>query len=225
MPRYRHLATAMLLALVPLVHAQDKTPAKKLYCWNENGRKICGDALPAAAVDSARTEISATSGIATAQLGRALTTEERAAAAAQAEAARRAAEVAEAEHRRFMAMVTTFASEADLRTAFGNRISLSRDSIKTAQMGIAGLRESLVGMLRRAGESELNGRPVPKKIADDIQQQHAQLLKQQFLLVQLNGDAVKIGQQLDEAVTRYRELKGAAPSTDAPTAPTAPTAG
>ena len=34
---------------------------KKLYCWNEGGRKVCGDALPANAVDSARTEISAKS--------------------------------------------------------------------------------------------------------------------------------------------------------------------
>ena len=32
---------------------------KKLYCWNENGKKVCGDALPAEASDSARTEISA----------------------------------------------------------------------------------------------------------------------------------------------------------------------
>ena len=79
-----HLLTgALLLALAPLALAQTPgAPAKKLYCWNENGRKVCGDALPANAVDSARTEISAKSGLATGRVDRALSAEERAAAAA-----------------------------------------------------------------------------------------------------------------------------------------------
>ncbi|MGH8082333.1 MAG: hypothetical protein ACREP7_17285, partial [Lysobacter sp.] len=64
------IAAAVLFALAsPVALAQDK-PAKKLYCWNEGGRKVCGDALPAHAVDSARTEISAKSGLATAEVGR-----------------------------------------------------------------------------------------------------------------------------------------------------------
>ena len=46
---------------------------KKIYCWDEGGRRVCGDALPASAVDRARTEISAKSGMATGQVGRALT--------------------------------------------------------------------------------------------------------------------------------------------------------
>ena len=65
---------------------------KKVYCWNENGKKICGDALPAEAADSARTEISAKSGLRTGQVSRALTDAERSAAALAADAARRQAE-------------------------------------------------------------------------------------------------------------------------------------
>ena len=64
---------------------------KKVYCWNENGKKVCGDALPAEAADSARTEISAKSGLRTGQVARALTEAERSAAAVAAEAARREA--------------------------------------------------------------------------------------------------------------------------------------
>ena len=50
-------ATALSLAagLVSTVHAQ--SVQKKVYCWNENGRKICSDALPVAAANAARTEI------------------------------------------------------------------------------------------------------------------------------------------------------------------------
>ena len=33
------LALALTAAVAPL-HAQQATPAKKLYCWNEGGRKV-----------------------------------------------------------------------------------------------------------------------------------------------------------------------------------------
>lgn len=198
-------------ALLPAAHAQDKTAAKKLYCWNDHGHKVCGDALPSNAVDAARTEINSQSGLATAQVSRALTADERAAAEAQAKVAQQAADAAEAEHRRFMAMVTTFATEDDLRHAFESRVALSRDSIRTAEMGISGLRDGLVNLLKRAGDAELNGQQVPKKTAADVLAQHGQLLHQQALLAQLRRDADNLRVQLDEAVTRYRELKPANP--------------
>ena len=64
------LAAAVALALLGSGPA---VAQKKLYCWNENGKKVCGDALPAEASDSARTEISASSGLRTGQVSRALT--------------------------------------------------------------------------------------------------------------------------------------------------------
>ena len=82
MPKNRLLVLAAGLALSPLAMAQGgtkpATPAKKLYCWNENGQRVCSDALPADAVNRARDEISAKSGLRTAEVERALTDEERA---------------------------------------------------------------------------------------------------------------------------------------------------
>jgi hypothetical protein len=208
MSAIRLLTATLLLGLAPMAAAQSSaSPAKKLYCWNEGGRKVCGDALPASAVDSARTEINARSGMATGRLERALTPEERAAAEAAGRAEREAALAAEAEKRRFMAMVESFQTEDELRRAFGSRVALSQDSIKTAQMGIAGLRDSLVETLRRASQAELENRPVPRKLAEDIRSQHAQLLRQQASLARLQRDALDIRAQLEEAVARYRELK------------------
>lgn len=212
MSRIRLPIALLLVSLAPLALAQKSdAPAKKLYCWNEGGRKVCGDALPSTAVDAARTEINASSGMATARIDRALTPEERAAAdaAAQTEAQARAA--AEAEMRRFMAMVQSFDTEDALRRAFDNRIALNRDSIKTARMGIAGVRTMLVDLLRRAGQAELSQRPVPKKLADDIRGQHLQLMRQQAVLARLQRDEQTIRAQLDEAVTRYRELRAPKP--------------
>lgn len=208
MPRIALPAAVLLLALAPIASAQiSAAPAKKLYCWNEGGRKVCGDALPANAVDSARTEIDARSGLPTGRLDRALTPAERAEAEAAERAEQAAVAAAAAEKRRLMAMVEAFQTEDDLRRAFQNRIELSQDSIKTAEMGITGLRASLVDMLRRAGQAELASRPVPKKLAGDIRAQHAQLIRQQATLARLRRDAQDIRAQLDEAVTRYREIK------------------
>jgi hypothetical protein len=215
--RIRLLAAALMLGLAPLASAQSKAdaPAKKVYCWNEGGRKVCGDALPASAVNSARIEIDARSGMATSRLERALTPAERAAKEASRKTEDDAAMAAAAEKRRYMAMVESFQTEADLRRAFESRIALSRDSIKTAEMGIAGLRESLVEMLRRAGQAELDSRPVPEKLAGDIHAQHVQLLRQQATLVRLRGDAQDMLTQLEEAITRYRDLKAPAAGTPA----------
>src|SRR3546814_7489255 len=72
------LACILLLATATAA-AQDKA-AKKIYCWEEDGHKVCGDALPADAVDAARTGISARTGHTVRSLERAPTDEERAAA-------------------------------------------------------------------------------------------------------------------------------------------------
>lgn len=205
-------AATLLAALATQALAQKSgPPTKKLYCWNENGRKVCGDALPANAVDSARTEISARSGMATGRLERAPTDEERAAAAAQAEAERQAAIKAEAQQRRELAMVESYASEADLRRAYEHRLSLSEGTLKAARMAVTGLRQSLLSLLRRAGEAELMGKPVVRPLAENIRTQHAELLRQQRLLVEQEQEAAAIEGEFADTLARYRELKRPAP--------------
>jgi hypothetical protein len=85
MTTIRIIAIAALLAFAATATAQRRRaepPAnKKLYCWNQNGHRTCGDTLPPGATDLARTEINASSGMHTGVVGRALTVDERAAAA------------------------------------------------------------------------------------------------------------------------------------------------
>lgn len=202
------LTGAMLLVLAATAVAQD-TPKKKLYCWNENGRKVCGDALPASAVDSARTEFSAKSGLATAQVARALTPEERASAAAQAEAARIAAMADEAKARRDIAMAQSYATEADLRRAFQERIAVMDETVKASQLGVQGRRQSLLSLLRKAGEEELNGKPVRGSLSENIRNQHAELLRQQSILAQQKAERATIDEDLTAALQRYTTMKAA----------------
>jgi hypothetical protein len=204
---YAPLVLAFMAALLAAPAGAQKAPAKKLYCWNEAGRKVCGDALPASAADSARTEFSAKSGMPTAKVGRALTPEERAAAAAQAQLAEQSQFQEKAQRMREHAMAESYATEADLRRAFGERMALLDDTIKAAQLSIGGLRQSLISLLRQAGEAELAGKPVPGNLTGTIQSQHAELMRQQAMLVAHHKDRSEIDVELAHALETYRGLK------------------
>jgi hypothetical protein len=205
----------ILLAALPLSATAQKAPNaaqkaaadKKLYCWNDNGVQVCGDTLPADAVDRARTEISAQSGARTGEVPRALTGDERdaAAAAARAEAE---AEMAEAErHRRDLAMVESYATEDDLRRAYGERILLVEESLKTSELSIANLRQSLLSLLRQAAERELLEQPVGKALIEGIASQHGDLVRQQAIMQRQLADRASLGSDLDGALERYRAMK------------------
>ncbi|MFC3716006.1 hypothetical protein ACFONC_07575 [Luteimonas soli] len=199
------LACVLLLATATAA-AQDKA-AKKIYCWEEDGHKVCGDALPADAVDAARTEISARTGIAVRSLERAPTDEERAAAADARKQAARDAEAEAAAKRRDLAMVESYATEDDLRRAYGERITLVEESLKTSRLGLVNLRQSLLSLLRQAADLELQSKPVRKALSDNIQRQHGDLLRQQAILEQQARDRASLGSDLEQALERYRSLK------------------
>ena len=205
------IGTLALLALATNAAAEK---GKKLYCWNEHGHKVCGDALPPEAAESARTEISEKSGRQTGQVARALTAEERAAAASASEQTRLAADVQAARLRRDMAMVESYDSEADLRHAYGERISLIEASLKTSQLDEANLRHSLVSVLGQAGDLELSGKPVPPALVVNVQNQHAQLAQLLRIAEQQRQDRKALDVELNDAVARYRALKHPAAATE-----------
>lgn len=222
---HRILAAAIGLALLG---SGSVVAQKKIYCWNENGKKVCGDALPATAADSARTEISAKSGLRTGQVDRALTDAERTDAALAADAARRQAEAEAVQQRRDLAMVESYMTEADLRRAYGERTELLDETLKASTLGLSNLRLSLLSLLRQAGDKELAGEPVPKRLADTIRSQHDELLRQQQILGGQQKERAALDAELNDAVARYRALKApageAAPATPA-TPAAAPPAG
>ena len=200
------LAIAALLATAAPLSAAPQD--KKLYCWEEEGRKICGDALPADAADNARTEFSAKTGMQVGEVGRAPTAEERAALeAAQAQAEREAREEA-ARLRRELAMVESYATEDELRRAFQNRVALLDDTVQASRLAIGNLREGLLARLRRASELELAGKAVDAELAGAITAQHDALRRQRGILSTQQQERATLDAELESAVARYRELKG-----------------
>lgn len=221
---FKGIAAALTLMALSTAFAQTKAPTeKKIYCWNEGGRKVCGDALPASAVDSARTEFSAKSGLETAQVDRALTDAERSEATKAAEIARQQAEAEAAQKRRDLSMIESYMTENDLRRAYGERTALLDETLKASHLGLSNLRLSLLSLLRQAGDLELTGAPVTKKLTDSILQQHAELLRQRQILQVQEADRIELGRELQDSLSRYRSMRAAltgAPSAGA-AAPTA----
>jgi hypothetical protein len=209
------VATA-LLALAGSAGAQEK--GKKLYCWDDHGRKVCGDALPAEASGNRREEFSAKSGRRVGEVAASLTPEERAAAAEAAKAAAKQAETDAARARREMAMAESYATETDLRKAFQERIDLLDETLKASELGVTGLRQSLVGLLRQAGELELAGKPVPAVTANNISVQHAELRRRERILAQQRMDRARLDDELAAVLQRYREIKSPATATPATSA-------
>lgn len=218
----RSLAAAIaaaLLATAGLALAQAK-PAddKKIYCWNEGGRKVCSDALPASAANSARTEISRRSGMTTARVDRALTGDERSVAEQAAELARKQAEALALQQRKDLAMVESYMTEADLRRAYGERTTLLDESLKASELGLSNLRLSLLALLRQAGDQELAG-PVIPRLSNSIRDQHADLQQQQQILLAQREDRAALETELQDSLRRYRILKpDEKPATDTPAA-------
>lgn len=209
----RLLAAGLLLASALQAAAQDT--GKRLYCWNENGQRVCGDTLPVDAIDEARSEFNAKTGAQTDQVARALTDEELdAKLAAEAESVRQAK--LQAQHQlQEQAMLASYANESELRHTYQTRIDLLDATIKGSTLTLDSLRKSLLDLLQRAGEQELAGRPVPKTLVEGIDKQHSALLQQQAILTEQYAEQRQLHTDQTLALARYRELKTAPDTTPA----------
>jgi hypothetical protein len=202
-------AVPATLLLASLAMAQGKpAPGKKLYCWNENGQRVCSDALPAEAVGRAREEISARSGMRTAEVGRELSEQER--AQADAEHAQLQLDLAAQETRRRteQAMLLSYRSEDELRRVFNERISIVDNNIKTARYNVVSLRDGLISLLQVAGDRELAGKPAAEKTIDTIRVRHATLVRQRALQSSFERQRAELDVEIADIMQRYREMKG-----------------
>ncbi|MCD0245602.1 hypothetical protein JWH11_01610 [Xanthomonas melonis] len=219
MPRHISLAVfAVVVAMfaVAPAGAQDKAAAKKLYCWNQNGARICSDTLPPEAVNQARDEFNAKSGLRSAEVQRAMSSDERAAAAAS-EQQRQADLAAEQMRKRTdQAMLMSYQSEDDLRRVFNERIAIVDNNIHTARFNVTSLREGLASLLRAAGDRELAGQAVADKLAGDIQQRHRELMAQLRLQTSFEQQRVALDSEIADILKRYRAMQtpsgGASPA-------------
>jgi hypothetical protein len=210
MPKNPLLLLSLALVMAPPALAQKNpdAPARKLYCWNDNGQRVCSDALPADAVNRAREEISARSGMRTAEVGRALNEEERVRAAS--EEIQRQVDQAAADTRRRtdQAMLLSYPNEEELSRVFTERTGIVDNSIRMSVYNVTSLREGLVTLLQTAGNRELDGKPVSPEVAGNIRRRHAELLRQRQMQASFERQRKELDVEIADIMQRYRQLKG-----------------
>jgi len=192
-----------------LAMAQSKTAStKKLYCWDDNGQRVCSDSLPAEAVGRAREELNAKSGMRTAEVARELTEQER--AQADAEHAQLQADLAAQETRRRteQAMLLSYRTEDELRRVFNERVTIVDNNIKTARYNVVSLRDGLVSLLQVAGDRELAGKPPAEKTIDTIRLRHSSLVRQLALQASFERQRAELDVEIADILQHYRQMKG-----------------
>ncbi|PPT75834.1 hypothetical protein XaplCFBP3122_11470 [Xanthomonas arboricola pv. populi] len=199
-------AVAAAVAAAPAI-AQDQPAAKKLYCWNQNGARVCSDTLPPEAVNQARDEFNARSGLRSAEVQRAMSSDERAAAAASEQQRQADLAAEQMRQRTDQAMLMSYQSEDDLRRVFNERIAIVDNNIHTARFNVTSLREGLASMLRSAGDRELAGQAVADKLVADIQQRHRELMAQLRLQASFEQQRVALDGEIADILQRYRAMK------------------
>lgn len=206
-----------LLLAAPVLSAQAQTgrsstepKPKKLYCWNKGSERICSDALPQDAVNSAREEFSVNSGLRRGGVERTLTDEERADAAVAAAQVQLDQAAEETRKRTEQAMLSTYQDESDLRRVFVERTGILDNNVNTASYNVASLRDALVTLLGSAGDRELAGEPVLPKQAEDIRLRHAELVAQRRMQASYIEQRKALDAEIEETLQRYRLLKGVA---------------
>lgn len=221
------LAIALLIGLggVVMSAVSAPAPAPKLYRWvGADGKPYYSDQVPPEAMDKARQELSPKSGMTISHVERALTPEERAAAAAKTAADAQVAKAQEDVVKNDQTLLTSYPTEADLKRAYDERVMLQSETIKATRIGIESQQQVLSSQLITASNLELTGKPVVTKLADSIQLTRKQLLDLQALLVRHSAASAALQNEYQSTLEHYRSLQSAAAAGQSPPAP-APTPG
>lgn len=187
--------------------AQD-APTPKLYRWvGADGKPHYSDQIPPEALDKARQEISSKSGLTVGQVDRALTPEERAAAAAKAEQEAKIAKVTEDAKQSDQVLLASYPTERELTRAYTERGLLQNETVKATRIGMESQQQGLSSLLIAASNMELTGKSVNAKLTDSILTARRQLLDQQTLLVRHTAQGAALQTEYHSTLERWRKLR------------------
>jgi len=203
--------------------AQQKGPG--IVCWKDKSGKTigCGDKVPPEYQDNANKVLNQR-GITVKQTDPALTPEQKAAQAAEAEQKKIDAQkhMEEARHDRALLDSFTEVKEIDLKR--------NRD-IQQIEVNISAQQTNLKNVTDRQNETrgkmeafKKDNKPVPAPIQEDFDRLELEKSKIQGQILQKRKEIVDRNQEYDAMKKRFLELKGGAQAPSAPVAAAAPTA-
>lgn len=198
--------TAIGGAIVALAVAAAPASATMFVCTTADGRTITGDRPPAECADVPIRELRA-DGLVRRVIEPPLTEEQRRARAEQARLAKQRHDEKRAQARQDIALLETYASEADIevarKTALASRqamIDRSRKRLETFAVERKKLDEET--------EFYVN-RKLPLKLEQAIEANESLVQAEQRLIVEMQADIARINKRFDDEAGRYRELREA----------------
>lgn len=198
--------TAIGGAIVALAVAAAPASATVFVCTTADGRTITGDRPPAECADVPIRELRA-DGMVRRVIEPPLTEEQRRARAEQARLAKQRHDEKRAQARQDIALLETYANEADIevarKTALASRqamIDRSRKRLETFAVERKKLDEET--------EFYVN-RKLPLKLEQAIEANESLVQAEQRLIVEMQADIARINKRFDDEAGRYRELREA----------------
>jgi len=200
---------ASLRAFLPLVLALSAIPASaRIYCCTDgNGRRVCGDILPAQCQTRAYNEFN-TQGVVKKKYDAPLTPEQRVQRDAEL-AKRKAADHAAAEQaRRDKAMLASYNTVADIDAKRARTVAGAQADIKTAEERLEAAQVRLEKLRQNTDRYNKANKPVPESLQANLRDSDADLLVRQKTLEAKKRDLVTIQEHFDHDRQRFLELTG-----------------
>jgi hypothetical protein len=193
----RRLSALALLAAAPLVQAQ-------LYvCTDARGRTITGDKPPAECADRAVRELRL-DGSVRRVIEPPLTPEQKAAREAEAKRQRDEAEKQRAQMRRDLALLETYASEAEIEETRNRALGSRQQLIDRAQQRLL---EHQKDRKKLEAEAEFYAkREMPDKLKRSFEGNASLLRSEQRIIDDVRADMDRVNARFDAELKRWRDL-------------------
>ncbi len=202
-PILRRLLVISLLALI----VAPVGVSARIKCWtNKEGVRECGNRIPPEYAQKGHREVSK-HGITTKRQQRART-------AAELEAEKQK-EIELAEEKRKVreqaahdrVLLDTFTTAKELEMARDSKIEVIDARIAHTQNRIARLQENRGIMQKEAARQERSGKPVAKKLGQDIQHTQRQIAENRGFVIEREKEKMEVDAQFERDLKRYRQLK------------------
>lgn len=184
--------------------AKPGTAQKKIYCWEQDGQRVCGDTLPPSASNAARTEMNARTGNVTRSVERSLTPQERAEAEKLLREGAAKAQQQETLTQQGHALLMSYGSEAALNLAFDERVEAVEASIKGAEKQKRDTQVVLADRLSNLANMELSGKSIPKVSRETVMRLREQVMEHDGIINGHLAHIARIESERQQSLTLYR---------------------
>lgn len=202
--------TKSLTLIFPLllgIGLSSGTAQAKIKCWkNSDGIRECGNAVPPEYAQQGHDEIN--------KQGIRIKSHERARTKAELAEVKRLQAIedekkrlAEEQAMHDRVLLDTFASEDEIVMTRDGKITSIKTEIRLTNSSMNSAEERLNQLRKQAANRERAGKPVTKKLSEDIQKAQTQIKEYEIFVDSKQAEKDKLQQQFEADVKRYRELR------------------